>query len=429
MFKNCINKIKFLKKEKNMLSFKSFLIEAKGIGSISASGSNANRHYKQYHSPEAMEKLGNEFTFASDSKEHGFKAGDKIKLDKTEKNADGKYYGYSGDKKIIMSRFQKPRIGRAGKDQASLEARQIEDIQKRLNDAKSASPYIRLHVGNGKFVNVAGVKQVDQEFRKKVGYKGRDPKADFYFHDEKGEPVSFHSLKGSETSQQWGGISADLDNEAVKTSVQRFKSAADEREKTLGSREHPTGLMLHHNLDENNPEHRKLIHRAMYGINHGEQHGINNVNSILVGDTSFSKSATPDPYKDNHKGIPSFDLSASEHHYVNTNNEKSDISPSKIINRKAGTENSAGINAGRILIVPNYAKGYKSTVDVGENPNVEDHMKELRSGQAQRKVQRSLVKQENSSNKKPVKNISTSKKENAQHGGKNWLGPSESNND
>ena len=187
--------------------------------------------------------------------------------------------------------------------------------------------------------------------------------------------------------------------------------------------------MLHHNLDENNPEHRKLIHRAMYGINHGEQHGINNVNSILVGDTSFSKSATPDPYKDNHKGIPSFDLSASEHHYVNTNNEKSDISPSKIINRKAGTENSAGINAGRILIVPNYAKGYKSTVDVGENPNVEDHMKELRSGQAQRKVQRSLVKQENSSNKKPVKNISTSKKENAQHGGKNWLGPSESNND
>lgn len=390
-----------------MLSFSNFLIEFSGVGSISASGSKADRHYKQYHSPKAMEKLGNEFTLSSDSSEHGLKAGDKIKLDRTEKSSDGKYYGYSGDKRIVMSKFQKPRVGRAGKDQASLEAMQIEDIRKKLQESKGDSPYIRLHVGGGKFVNVAGVKQVDQEFRKKEGYKGRDPKADFYFHDEKGNPVSYHSLKGSESSQQWGGISSDLDHPIVKQAVKRFKDAADEREETTGSREHPVGLMLHHDLDENNPEHRKLVHRAMYGVNHGDtKHGLNNVNSVLVGETSFS------PMNDRNSNIPTFDLSASEHHYVNTNDEKSDFSPSKIINRKAGGENSAGINAGRILIVPNYAKGYKSTVPVGENPSVNQHMQQLRSEQEQKKL--SKVK-----NNEPHV---------AEHGGKNWLADSEKPN-
>jgi hypothetical protein len=353
-----------------MLRFGLFLAEeaGKGILSDKIGTKNGDRHFGKYLSQDAFNKHGGTFEFRKDALEHGYKKGDKIQASDIIQKG-GRYHIRHTDstgtvRDIPASTFYKPSVGgRVGKDQEKAEAAQVDDIQKSIDKARGDSPYARLHTGNGKFINVAGIRRVDKDFANATGYKGPKPKADAYFVDHNGHPVHHISLKDAQGFQQLGGTQDQMQLDGSHHPVVQglIDKARDYAHKSgfLGKELPEKGSQYHMDLDQNDPNHRNVIHRAMYGRGFGGDYGINNVNSIVQGGLDFVPSKTADPERKNHKGIPTLDMSG--HIYNNNNDDTSDRVDSKILVTKRDGVNQEG-TGGRIMVLPKDSRGYINSI-------------------------------------------------------------------
>lgn len=394
------------------------------LGTLAAVvGSNKGEsHAKKYYSKEALAK-NNKFTLWQDHAASGSKAGDELEISDIRKK-DGQFHGVvkgEGGKETLipMSSFYKPRAagGRVGKDQEGAEQSQVSNIQDAIDAARGNSPYIRVHLGNGKWVSLAGVQRVDKDFANKQGYKGSKPKADSVFVDNNGQPVDYQSLKAEGKFQQLGGVEDHRDKDTrqlhpvVQAAVDTLAAHAKKHKMTGGV---PEGLMYHTDFDEKDPETRKMIARSMYGRDFGSgSSSVTNVNRLIHGGIAFKPASIQDPEAEQHKGIPSFDLDARQ--FQNTgNHETSDIIPVKAVVRKSGDQNQLG-TGGRIMMIPKESENYKSSIDTrdsqGPKKDRQARIKDIQAraeARAQATRQRRIDKMAQSAGATRDKPISTS---------------------
>lgn len=315
-----------------MLKFSDIFLEESKMGDT-VGNDTAERHMKQYYSPNVFERLDGRYILKKDHPTFG-KEGTEVKLDRVDTRTDEKgklrYHGIVGKKTIPMSMFKKPPIGKAGRtDQLRLEDSQIKELHNSISSEiknNNGKP-IRMRL-NGKIVNVAGIKKVPGT-----------PKADAYLHDENGNPVHYMSLKGDKF-QQWGGHKNITEHPVMQQAVAKLKAVKDSL--NPGEKYLPRSSAFHVSLDANNPEHRDLLMKSMYGHEHGGEYGINNVHAIYSGNTiGIKKAQHPDG------DVFEFDPNAL---YRNTNDHRSDVADSKIL-----VTNRAGMNqlgtGGRIMVI------------------------------------------------------------------------------
>jgi hypothetical protein len=279
---------------------------------------------------------------------------------------------------IKLSHLEKPAIGRAGKDQEKLERSQIDHLQNAIQAAIKANrgKPIRMHVGGGKHVEVDGIKKVE----------GEKPKADAYLHDKAGNKVHWMSLKGKQF-QQFGGTKGLEKHPSMMRALEHLKNAretfhSDSRGKYTNNPVLPTGHAYHVNLDHaNNLEDRDLIHKEMYGLDHGKEHGKNNVHAIYGGDTiNIKKTNHPDG------NVYEFDPDAV---YSNMhNNSDSDVADAKVLVTPREEKNQHG-TGGRVMVAPTYL-----------SPNSKDAVEALRTGVGYVKAPR-----KNASKKVPTSSV------------------------
>ena len=230
--------------------------------------------------------------------------------------------------------------GRASKDQERAEAEQIAKIHEHITNhlAKTGQTSTMVEFPDGTKAKVAGIARVNETDK-----NGRKVKADAYFHDENGKPVHYMSLK-SNTFQQYSGVSDIAHHPTIKDAVKKLGSAAAK----------DTSKAHHYSLEpENSPEHKKIIHQAMYGTEHGGAFGNNNVHAIYRGNIGLSP---------NESG--GLTLSASTFSSNKNNSEKSDYVPAKIVRRNASDRNDMGIKNSRVgIFSAHYRKNTVETKD------------------------------------------------------------------
>ena len=111
------------------------------------------------------------------------------------------------------------------------------------------------------------------------------PKADFKLHDKHGNHV-YLSHKDEGGGRSVSGTEKHLRNHPA---ISPFHKKAHELAKKNGG--HLPHSSVHANLD--NDKHQDVIKKAVFGHDHGsEQHGINNVHSIVRGKMSLKKNTT-----------------------------------------------------------------------------------------------------------------------------------------
>lgn len=321
-----------------MLKFSEFLVEAVMNDFLGGKkDAETERHKLQYfddsHPEGSFNKISGRYVLARDRTDvdPNFKKETELKLDRVElkKDSAGKmrYHGVIGDKHIPMSHFQKPALlrKRTG-DTLRTESAQISSIKSQIEKAmqENGGKPIKLRAADGNIVEVAGIKAV-----------GGKKKADAFLHDGEGNPVHYMSLKG-DTYQQWGGYTDVFDHKKTKDVISKFqelKSKLAPNDNTL-----PSGSIYHYSLDRENPEDRKIIMKAMYGKEHGGEHGENNVHAIYGGNTVELRKGED--------GIHSLFTNAL---HVNRNDDTSDITDAKIMLHKSTGHSQAG-TGGRVTI-------------------------------------------------------------------------------
>ena len=319
-----------------MIPFMKFLLSENAISSkIGADKTEA--HTKKYLNPEVM---GSSLYNVAKSNPH-VPVGSKVKVSNPRPHEghivvdvehDGKTHTLKAD------RLDKPAgVGGsgprgAGGNPEELEDRQIAEIQQSIHKAISDNKGrpINMRHPNGSTTEVAGIKKVTD---------GK-PKADAYLHDSKGNPVHWMSLKGKKF-QQWGGTKGISEHPTMKKALEALQTV----KKTFhpGQRALPSGAAYHYSLDpENNPEDRDMIHKTMYGIDHGKSHGPNNVHAIYSGDTIGIK-------KTSHPSGSEYEFSPEAMYSNMKNNKDSDVSTSKILVTPRENKDQAG-TGGRIMV-------------------------------------------------------------------------------
>jgi hypothetical protein len=405
-----------------MISFLNFLLEEylEEKGPITSLGTmasivgsrNGEKHAQKYYGKDALDK-NKKFTLWKDHNESGAKAGQEVEVSDVVKK-DGHYQGVvkgnNGKKSYIpMNNFYKPKMagGRVGKDQEGAEQDQVAKMQEAIEKAKGNSPYIRVHLGNGKWAKVAGIKRVDKDFANKQGYTGSKPKADSVFVDEKGTPVDYQSLKAEGSFQQLGGVEDHRNKDTkklhpvVQTAVDQLAAHAKKHKIAGGI---PEGLMYHADFNEKDPETRKMIARSTYGRDFGSsQNSVTNVNRLIHGGIAFKPPSQTDPEAAQHKGIPTFDLDARQ--FQNTGDHKtSDIIPVKAVVRKSGGQNQLG-TGGRIMMIPKESENYLSSIDTNNSQGPEKdraaRIKEIEAKKKQIQLNK-MAKNAGASRAKPI---------------------------
>jgi hypothetical protein len=316
-----------------MLKFNDLFLTEEPIMNDTVGHDTGERHMKQYYSHEVFDHLDGRYILRKDHPHFG-SAGSEVKLNKIGIKTDAKgktrYHGIVGRKSIPMSMFKKPPIGKAGKNnQTRLEDNQIKELHSSIRSEikKNGGKPIRMRL-NGKIHNVSGIKKVPGT-----------PKADAYLHDEKGNPIHYMSLKGDKF-QQWGGHKNITEHPVMKDAIAKLKAIKDSI--NPGEKYLPKASAYHVSLDSNNPDHRDLLMKSMYGHEHGGEYGINNVHSIYSGNTIGIK-------KTKHKSGNVFEFNPNAL-YKNTNDKNSDVTDSKIL-----VTNRAGVNqlgtGGRVMVI------------------------------------------------------------------------------
>lgn len=331
----------------------SFLIEKMNDSLESINPEETERHRKKYyddsdeeghfHKSDGLYVLDRDRTDLNDK----FTKGNQVKLTSIQKLPDERgvirYHGISGNLAIPMSHFKKPAISRAGKNQQKLEQEQINFLQKAIEEKMKANGNkpIKVKTPDGQIHEVAGIKSV----------QGGWPKADAYLHDKDGNPVHWMSLKGDKF-QQWGGYK-DIEKSPLMQSyiekLQQHKEKIAPGEKYL-----PKGAAYHISLDANNPEQRELLHKSMYGKNHGGDYGPDNVHAIYSGNTIGFKETEP--------GIHELDPTAL---YTNRNDKTSDAANAKILLTYRAGMNQQG-TGGRVMVSHMGNVGNSKDIDTGK---------------------------------------------------------------
>ena len=332
-----------------MLRFKTFIkedvynayleekgpIASRGTLSDSMGNKSTSRHFKKYYGDDAFKKNNGTYTLAKDHEATGHKAGEEVKLDSVKPITIGKktvYHGMIGNHAVPMSSFYKPIGGRTGKNQEALEDRQIGEIGDSIKDAisKNGNNPIRIRHPDGSMSTVAGIQKVTD---------GK-PKADAYLHDASGNPVHWMSLKGDKF-QQWGGTRGLENHPIMKDAIDKLVQLKNKFHPDSGE-ELPNGAAYHVSLDKNNPAVRDLLHKSMYGMDHGNAHGPNNVHAIYSGDTIGVR-------KTDHPDGDVYEFAPNAKYSNMSNNTDSETSDSKILVTKREGINSAG-TGGRIMV-------------------------------------------------------------------------------
>lgn len=299
------------------------------------------RHRKQYYDTSEdgiFHRLSGLYVLDRDRTDlhPSYKKGAQIKLSDVQTLPDSRgtirHHGvvHGTNHAIPMSHFKKPPVGRAGKNQQSLEQEQIEYLSNAIETAKKKTrrKTIKMRFANGETHEVAGIKA--------AGAEGGWPKADAYLHDEKGNPVHWMSLKGDDF-QQWGGYRGLDNHPTIQTAISKFKQLKDKlapKQKYL-----PPRSSFHYDLDPTNNDDRSLILKSMFGINHGAGYGVNNVHAIYSGNTIHLKRNEDGTHELNPNAL-----------YVNKNDSNDvDLPPTKIL-----VTNRSGLNqlgtGGRIMV-------------------------------------------------------------------------------
>lgn len=245
-------------------------------------GPETERHIKKYITPyleggkHHADSNGNriEGTHLLASDHEGLTAGTSLTLHNHEIRGNKHYAQVStpGSTKkhwIVTSKIRKPGVNT--NEQA--EASQIQQIANHIDEHVKKNGSMLFRAPDGTMHNVTGVRK----------QKGTE-KADFYLHNEKGEPVYYGSLK--KTSQAkgfngYGGISKVTDNlkDIVNTITTHLTKSP------LGK-----GESVFHKLDSNNRVHEKAVSQVAFGHKFGSgQYSENNVNGIHHGAVRFQK--------------------------------------------------------------------------------------------------------------------------------------------
>lgn len=332
-----------------MLKFNSFLLEVFHDNLESSKPEETERHRKQYYDTSRstngdpdedgiFHRLNGLYVLDRDRTDlrPEYKKGAQLKLSDVQSIPDSsnvmRYHGMVNgtNHSIPMSHFKKPPIGRAGKNQQKLEEEQIKYLTKAIDDAKAkkGSSAIKMRFPNGETHNVAGIKA--------AGAEGGWPKADAYMHDEAGTPVHWMSLKG-DTFQQWGGYRGLDSNPTFQKAIEKFKQAKDKV--APNSKYLLSSSSFHYDLNPENSEDRQLILKSMFGINHGGEHGVNNVHAVYSGNTIGLKENDDGEHELNPNAL-----------YVN----KNDANDSNLPSTKILVTNRSGLNqldtGGRIMV-------------------------------------------------------------------------------
>jgi hypothetical protein len=160
----------------------------------------------------------------------------------------------------------------------------------------------------------------------------------------------------------------------------------------------------------------------------------------------FMPAAVSDSEGRNHKGIPAMDLHPLTHQHMNTNDDNSEMIPSKVVVRRDRDTDQKG-SGGRMMIIAKNNHNYRNSIPITSSQGVKkdlfNHAKKLEADAVARKQQREQEKQQRLAAKKaapppaidmpPAPAVKRSKKVNqpitseghGQHGGSDFYGPSE----
>lgn len=260
-----------------MLTFKQFILKE---ATLSATGRDAERHVNQYIDTHAI-KNGNKLTTAKPFAHIG--QGAQVNIHGRRQDERGKWLATVStdeepDKKveIPVSRLNKPEGKRTYSK--SKEEQQIKSLSDQIEERKGQNKTIPIRI-NGVIHHVSS-----------VGTPPGDPKADFHLNDENGKPLYYASLKDGthpKHYQQLGGISKKIARVANHPIVQNYISKL--REKFPNGVPARGGTHVSPTLDQNDPEHRSLIHASTFGHDHGGEYGLNNVHSLIQGNMELVK--------------------------------------------------------------------------------------------------------------------------------------------
>lgn len=180
------------------------------------------------------------------------------------------------------------------------------------------------------------------------------PKADFKLHDKNGKHVylshkDYDSSKGGALEkhyQQLGGVSHIINHSSVKKLAAHIKK---HHGGTVTGSGHGT---IATKLDHKNPDHQKVMQRAIFGNNHGSgKHDKNNIHSIIQGKMNLKK-----------RSDGSHEITANHIHHHNEP-VKSDGMVYATADRKRHDGKQHGLHNTRLRIGFLNARGKKKMVD------------------------------------------------------------------
>lgn len=324
-----------------MLRFKQFISEAK----LSASGINAERHVTEYITNNESKRLTTAKPFAH----IGQGVSVNIHGPARKHPVTGKWMATVStdeepDKKVEteVSKLNKPEGKRTHSKKK--EEQQIQSLSDQIEHHKGENKTIPIRI-NGVIHHVSS-----------VGTPPGDPKADFHLNDENGNPIYYASLKDGthpKHYQQLGGISKKTPSVANHPFVK--KHIEQVREKFPNGVPAGGGTYVSPTLDQNNPEHRRLIHAATFGHDHGGDHGLYNVHSVIQGNMRLVPRQHPE-----HGTV--YDLEAA--HILHNENHPDQTLPfeSRIASMYRHGRKTDGIPNTRTMILP--VEGRKSAEEV-----------------------------------------------------------------
>ena len=250
-----------------MLTFLNFITEATMNATVG--NSTAERHKENYLNKGVISSTS--FTM---NKPHGdIPAGAEVNISGV-KNIDGKYHAVVKHKgktvHVPISKINKPKIGRAGSNPEQAEESHMNDLNDQIEKAKKKSGVKELTIYTS-----TGRKKVSRVVKAPSTGKQK-PKADFVFHNEKGEDTHYVSHKdGSKPQhfQQLGGVTNETNHPTIKKVAKHL------------AKNHPQGVTgtVSYSLDRSKPENEELVNRAAFGRNFGKERGVENVDEIHQG--------------------------------------------------------------------------------------------------------------------------------------------------
>lgn len=322
-----------------MLSFKQFISEVNLSG-----GKNAEYHIQKYIEP----YIGKQGTHALSSDVGNIKANSPITIHSHHVDEKGRRValvsGMGSDDKVAVqfSKIKKPIV----KDPYSKEDRHQANIRSQIEELKKkhGRNSIPIKIGD-KVHHISSVENI----------KGT-PKADFSFNDETGQSVYYVSHKDGKSAkdfQQLGGVSHSKIKNHPK--IQEFVS----RLKDLfpGGVSKGSGTVGSSTLDQDNPEHRQLVHQSIFGHDHGGLYGLNNVNSLIQGNMILRGINHPE-----HGEI--YELTSDGHMIHNENNPEQRMPfETKLMAMHRGDRSDQGLHKTRIMILPHNSRKITHQLD------------------------------------------------------------------